>query len=281
MLKSSTEEMIDEVFSRNDLVNDEEIDDKSQCCIIVVGNIGCGKSSLVKKFVNKLNCVVINKDSLLESISGGYGRYDSKKKDFYNEAEYSIMRSALRGGYSVVVDRLNINKEQRAKFINIAKEFTNNIIAYDFGSGTEEGLERRKKNSRGVPERMWEEVYKKTKDSYETPTKTEGFSKVLKPPSKYVFHAFDFDNTIYKTKDLVIGEPIQSTIDKIKILYKDMNNIIIIWSCRNDNILNEGVTRLINDKIPFDYINENPLCGFDCSNKVFAHYYYDDRNQEI
>lgn len=37
---------------------------------------------------------------------------------------------------------------------------------------------------------------------------------------------------------------------------------------------------LIDEKIPFDFINENPLVDFG-SRKIFAHEYYDDRNKKL
>jgi len=272
----SVEEMIEEVFKKNDHA-DDDFDDGKPKVIVMVGNIGLGKSTLVRKLLNTGKYAVVNKDSLIESISGGYGKYDSNLVNVYNEAELTVMRTALTAGYGVIIDRLNINKEQRSKFISVANEFKANLIAYNFGSGTEEGLDRRKKNNRGVPEAIWNDVYKKTKDSYEAPTKEEGFKKILPPPVYVSFFAYDFDGTLVNSdKDLNITSLKNNTIELLKKQYKDMSNVIIIWTCRSGDRLNQATKFLDDNNVPYDYVNENPLAGFESSNKIFAHRYYDD-----
>ncbi|MFW6273045.1 MAG: AAA family ATPase [bacterium] len=270
----SYEEMIDEIFSKYD---EAKNDDEKPIVTIMVGNIGQGKSTLVRKLINmNPNTVVINKDSLLESICGCYGRYDSNKIRFYDKAERVVMESALESKYNVIVDRLNINKEQRSDFVKIAQKYGAKLVAFDFGAGSEEGLERRKKKNRGVPEKTWEEVFKVTKENYEAPTKEEGFNEILKPPSKWKFYAVDFDGTLVTNKFPEVGSLKKDTVEKIHKLYKDINNIIILWTCRSGDYLNQATTFLAQNNIPIDLVNENPLCGFDCSNKVFAHEYIDD-----
>lgn len=277
MNNHSVEEMIDEVFNEVNHAEDHN-NDKKPSVFIMVGNIGSGKSTLIRKLINMHDGVIINKDSLFESMCGSYGIYDSNKIDFYNDVEFELMRSSLKKGYNVFIDRLNINKEQRTKFINIAKEYTDKIIAYDFGHDNEEGLERRKKNNRGMPDSVWEKVFEITKKAYEPPTKEEGFSEIKTPPTKWYFVAFDFDKTIANTdENHNIKSLKQKTVDDLLKYYKNINNIIIIWTCRDGDMLNQALKFLNDNKIPYDYVNENPLCGFDCSNKIFAHKYYDDR----
>ena len=48
--------------------------------ILMVGNIGCGKSTLANR-LGKMGAVVINNDAITTMVQGGdYGRYDSNKK---------------------------------------------------------------------------------------------------------------------------------------------------------------------------------------------------------
>jgi len=275
----SQEEMLTEIFSVNDHAEDY---DGKPIMILMSGSIGTGKSTLCRKLVHIYNAITINKDSFLQSISGDvYGKFDSNKVDIYNKAEEAIVRSAFEMNQCVIIDRLNYNKEERKRFIDIAKEKSIPIICYDFGSGSEETLSRRLKNPRGVPEDVWRKLFNLVKDNYEVPSTDEGIYKVLTPPSgkDFTFIAFDFDNTIAEQTDEYpkIGGLKPDTIKLMKRLYRNLKNIIIIWTCRDKNDLNIATTLLRNENIPFDLVNENPLCGFDCSNKIFYHMLIDDR----
>lgn len=244
---------------------------------LMVGNIGSGKSIIASKLAN-MGCCVFNMDSFQEMISGGqYGMYDIAKKTIYQKAEDLTIEESLKQGFSVVVDRTNMDIKRRKRFIEIGKKYGAVINAYDFGCGSEENITRRAKNTRGVPMKVWKEVFESMKKSYEQPTKEEGFDNIIQPPNKYVFHAFDFDGTITENKFPEIGEIINGTVEKMNALYDDLKNIIIIWTCRNGEY--ELMVRdfLIKHKIKFDFINQNPI--FDTgSRKIFAHTYYDDRN---
>lgn len=274
----SNEEMLTEIFSEND--HAEDFEGKS-AMIILSGSVGCGKSTLCRKLVNIYNAVVINKDSLLMSISGDiYGKFDSNKIDLYNKAEEAIIRSAFQMNQVVIIDRLNYNKEERKRFIDIAKEFSISVYCYDFGSGSEETLQRRLNNPRNVPIRVWIKLYDLVKESYETPTIEEGIVKVLTPPTgkDFRFIAVDFDNTIVEKADFpAFGELKQDTVDLIKRFYRNLKNIIILYTCRDGNDLNEATTFLRNKNVPFDLVNENPLAPFKTSCKPFYNILIDDR----
>lgn len=274
----SQEEMLTEIFSDNDHMDDFE---GKPAMIIMSGSVGTGKSTLCRKLVNIYNATVINKDSLLQSISGDvYGKFDSNKVNFYNKAEEAVVRLALQMNQVIIIDRLNYNKEERKRFIDIAKEFSVPVFCYDFGSGSEETLQRRIKNNRGVPERVWVKLYDLIKENYETPTVEEGIVKVLTPPTgkDFRFIAVDFDNTLVEKGEFpAFGELKEDTVDLIKRFYKNLKNIIILYTCRDGNDLNEAITFLRNKNVPFDLVNENYLAPFKTSCKPFYNILIDDR----
>lgn len=244
---------------------------------IFIGNIGSGKSLLASKFA-KMGSVVCNMDSIQQMIGGGeYGLYDNAKKDVYQAAEDAVITKSLERGLSVVIDRTNMDRKRRQRFIEIGKKFGAEIVAYNWGPGDERSLERRKKNNHGVPAEKWEEVFSFMQKSYEPPTIDEGFSQIIEAPKKYTFHAFDFDGTIVDNKFPEIGEIIGGKVEQLNELWKDIKNIIIIWTCRNGNFENQMRAFLNQKKIPYDFINENPI--FDTgSRKIYATTYHDDRN---
>ncbi len=246
--------------------------------IIMVGNIGCGKSFLASKLAKK-GSVVVNMDTIQQSLAGGeYGLYDFHKKKVYHAVELTAIETALDQGFDVVVDRTNIGKKIREKYIALGKKYTDKIICYDYGPGEHFELERRLDSARGVPNYQWLEVFETMRKRYEEPTSAEGFSNIYVPPKQFTFHAFDFDGTIVEHKFPKIGNPIPKIVTKIESLWSDLDNVIIIWTCRSKDYENQARKFLLANKIPFDFINENPL--FDMgSRKIFAHVYYGDRNE--
>jgi predicted kinase len=247
---------------------------------VCVGNIGSGKSLFASKLAKK-GQVVFNMDSFQQMLAGGeYGLYDPAKKKLYQKSENFVIKEALVSGLSVVIDRTNMDKKRRQRFIEIGKKYTKEIICYDWGAGNVEGLMRRQKRSLGVPASKWAEVWAFMEKNYEQPSLREGFSQIIEMPPRYRFYAFDFDGTIVQNKFPDIGEIIPETVEKMNKLWEDLANIIIVWSCRTGE--HEDAIRqfILKNKIPFDFINEN-LCFETGSRKIFAHEYYDDRSHNL
>jgi len=244
---------------------------------LCIGNIGSGKTLLAAKFA-KMGHVVCNMDSIQSMVSGGeYGLYDNAKKEVYQAAEDAIITKALESGLSVVVDRTNMDRKRRRRFIEIGKKYASNIIAYHWGPGDEKCLNRRQANPHGIPAAQWAQVFKFMQDSYEPPTTEEGFSEIIEAPKRYIFHAVDFDGTIVENKFPEIGEIISGKVDELNALWEDLSNIIIIWTCRSGDFENQARAFLNKNKIPYDFINENPVVNFG-SRKIFANVYHDNRN---
>lgn len=244
---------------------------------MMVGNTGSGKSFLASKFAQN-GCVIINMDNIQQGMAGGeYGIYDPNKKDIYHAVEISAVTSALNHGFDVVIDRTNMDKKRRKRFIDLGKKYTDEIICYDYGPGDPDGLERRLKNPHGIPASQWKTVCAMLAERYEKPHLKEGFSHIYLPPKQFTFHAFDFDGTIAKNDFPNIGDIIPETVEEINWLWTALSNVIIIWTCRSGDHENQARSFLIKNNIPFDFINENPFFEMG-SRKVFAHVYHDDRN---
>lgn len=92
--------------------------------------------------------------------------------------------------------------------------------------------------------------------------------------------AFDFDGTIVEHEFPAIGKPRQSVIEFMRSIW-DEDTRIAIWTCRNGD--HENVMRrwLLDNNVPFDWINENPLTqGFGFP-KIYADHYVDDHNYPL
>lgn len=93
--------------------------------------------------------------------------------------------------------------------------------------------------------------------------------------------AVDFDGTLCENKWPEIGRPNEWLISFIKA-EKEKGNKIILWTCREDEYLNNAVNWCLSKGIVFDAINDNvtsriSLYGNNCR-KVSADLYIDDKS---
>lgn len=245
--------------------------------IIFTGNIGCGKSLIASK-LGKRGYVIVNNDTITSMIQGGeYGLYDKLKKPIYKVIETSLIVGSLKLGFSVVIDRTNMSVANRERYIRIGQLHGVCIKSFCWGRGTSEDLIRRLNNSRGVPVETWVKVYGTMERNYSKPQLQEGFNAIITMSQKFKFYAFDFDGTIVKNDFPGIGSLRSSIVNRMNAIWGNLNNIIIIWTCRSENYLNQMRKFLLDNNVPFDFINSNPMMRGN-SPKVFAHKYFDDRN---
>ncbi len=89
--------------------------------------------------------------------------------------------------------------------------------------------------------------------------------------------ALDFDGTIVEHKFPEVGELMPDAKATIKLLH-EKGCRIIIWTCRKGPYVMRAGEFLLENGIPFDYINTNvPEINF-TSKKIYADYYIDDKN---
>lgn len=93
--------------------------------------------------------------------------------------------------------------------------------------------------------------------------------------------AIDFDGTLCENKFPEIGEPNERVIQQIKFLQKEGAKLIL-WTCRNGQILEDAVAWCLEHGLAFDAINQNlpeiqEAWGGD-TRKVYADMYLDDKN---
>lgn len=94
-------------------------------------------------------------------------------------------------------------------------------------------------------------------------------------------YAIDFDGTIVTDKFPEIGEEIPGRIDMLKRL-QDGGSKLILWTCRNGEMLNSAVDWCKKHGLIFDAVNENlpevkHRWGGD-TRKVYCDFYVDDKN---
>jgi hypothetical protein len=90
----------------------------------------------------------------------------------------------------------------------------------------------------------------------------------------------DFDGTIVEEAFPKIGKIKQKTVDLMRVAY-NAGHLIVVWTARSNGADELARQFLIENDIPFHFLNENPedpyaKLGIQ-GRKIFCHYYIDDR----
>lgn len=248
--------------------------------VVLSGNIGCGKSTFAAA-LSRRGYVVANMDSIVAMMHGGeYGRYDAALKEVYRFIERKTITQALEASKSVVIDRTCMSEAERRRYVNMAEDWGARAVCVYWPADGGQGLFRRVIAPRGVSYKKWEAAYGAMEKRREPIRKeNEGISEVFRFDDlvpKYKVVACDFDGTIVESAFPDIGSPNSQVIGHLRRLYEDLKNVIVIWTCRTGEGLLLMREWLIENEVPFDYINRNPLFETG-SPKIYADLYIDDR----
>ena len=116
--------------------------------IILIGNIGTGKTTFIKtqQLVEK-GYVVIAKDRLRYNIGGGKYIFNPKYESVIWEIELLMFQGFVRLGADIVADGVGVSKEMRARYIEFAKLYKYQIIAIEMSKlSKQDAVDRRMKN---------------------------------------------------------------------------------------------------------------------------------------
>ena len=85
--------------------------------------------------------------------------------------------------------------------------------------------------------------------------------------------AVDFDGTITQDNDYPNLGPLKKNCTEVLQRLNKWGCIIILWTCRNSQYLDDAVNYCQINRIPIDYVNENyPELTFRPHPKIFANY---------
>ena len=96
--------------------------------------------------------------------------------------------------------------------------------------------------------------------------------------------AVDFDNTIAYSRYPTIIKSLPHAMDVLRVLMNDPYTILILWTCREGEYLQQALDFCELYGIKFDYVNENckrnlDLYTVDCR-KISADIYLDDKSYQ-
>jgi hypothetical protein len=105
----------------------------------------------------------------------------------------------------------------------------------------------------------------------------------------YHFIALDFDGCVCENAFPEIGNLREEVLDKLRRRMVKCNKlgkipVVILWTCRADiperNYLSEAIDFCMENNVPIQFVNENPLMDFghpECVKKIYADEYWDDK----
>jgi predicted kinase len=154
--------------------------------IILVGNMGSGKSTVARTLFEQNGFLTVSGDGLRYLFSNGVYIYDERLQSLILDTEFELVDKLLKEGFSVAVDdSKNVSSGYRIAFIELAKKYAANCIAIELPRIPKEAaIIRRMSNPHGEKLEQdylyWENVYNKFEGLYEPPDKEEGFDRVDK-----------------------------------------------------------------------------------------------------
>lgn len=149
--------------------------------VVMVGNIGAGKSTYAKELKNK-GYVVLCRDSLRYAIGAGDYTWKLEYEPVIFSAERHMLRQFCKLGVNIVIDEVGVSKRMRKKYIQIGKEYGYDLTAivmprYDIDFS----VKRRLQDPHGhFSKETWEEIWTRFDLVYSEPTKKEGFDRIIK-----------------------------------------------------------------------------------------------------
>lgn len=155
--------------------------------VILIGNIGSGKSTISKKYSQE-GFLVVCRDSLRSMVGGPGGYiYDRVVEGGIHAASVTLFGFLVRNGKNIVVDETNMSRHTRSQYIKYALNHGYEIVAHQTADFTKEQCvrNREKDNLRGYTKELWGSVWDKFNLDYQEPTPEEGFDKIIKEDIKY------------------------------------------------------------------------------------------------
>lgn len=148
---------------------------------LLVGNIASGKTTFCKEAALEGD-VIVGDDPITMMLHGGnYRLWNKELVPLYKSVEHHIVHAGVLAGRNVVIDKTNMTRETRAKYIALARSMEVDIIAYEFPQVTpHEHAERRfNADNRDTTHETWLTVAEKFALMYEKPQLEEGFSDII------------------------------------------------------------------------------------------------------
>ncbi len=149
--------------------------------IIMVGNIGAGKSTLTKALREK-GFYVVSRDGIRYSLGAGQYVWSEETEPAVFVAEMSLFETLVEKKLNIVLDEINVSKEMRRRYISYASLFDYEIQCIVLPRiSKEESVKRRCGDNHGqATKELWESVWVRFDNMYQEPTEDEGIHQITR-----------------------------------------------------------------------------------------------------
>ncbi len=159
----------------------------SKHLVMLVGNIGSGKSTTIKEIKNRYpSYVTVCQDSLRYMIGGGTYIFNPNYEPIIKFIAKQITLKFMNQDYNVIIDEVNVAPDFRKPYLEMAKFYgykTTAIVLPRYSKDI--SVANRLKNNHGQTlEVQWYKIWKKFNDLYVEPSKEEGFDEIIKRTSQ-------------------------------------------------------------------------------------------------
>jgi len=155
--------------------------------IIVVGNIGAGKSTVCRELAKK-GYRVLSRDALRYMVGGGEYVFDLKLEPTIAMAHDAMFEAFVQAQEDIVIDETSVQPDRRWELIEAtySQPWHYHFTALEMPRlSKKESVDRRMQNSHGgIARKVWEGVWDKFDRLYVAPKKSEGFDRVIQYNSK-------------------------------------------------------------------------------------------------
>ncbi len=149
--------------------------------ILLIGHPLVGKSTFIKNKLNNLDFNLISRDNIILELSSTK-KYNSAWDEVNHKEVDRILNeridNSILNNESVVIDMTNLTKKRRKGFINRFNDYYKVGILFDILS-SDEIKSRNEKRNNEESKYINESIINTMISSYQTPTKEEGFDKII------------------------------------------------------------------------------------------------------
>ena len=149
--------------------------------ILLIGHPLVGKSTFIKNKLNNLDFNLISRDNIILELSSTK-EYNKAWDDVNHKEVDRILNkridNSILNNESVVIDMTNLTKKRRKGFINRFNDYYKVGILFDILS-SDEIKSRNEKRNNEESKYINESIINTMISSYQTPTKEEGFDKII------------------------------------------------------------------------------------------------------
>lgn len=158
--------------------------EKHHKLIIMIGNIGSGKSTIARQYSSQ-GYIVVGRDELRSMLNGGKYQFRSQLEPVIQAGVVAMLESLMDQGHNIVLDQTSMSQNNRRMFIQLGKDYGYDVFAFVMPViEMSECIRRRMQDaSRNMDLDAWARVWTRFDESYEEPTVQEGFDDIIEGAS--------------------------------------------------------------------------------------------------